>query len=56
MKYIANFNIGGTNSDGPLIIHHVLSMVNPMNLYGISNMEINLGRMKLGYFENNVII
>ena len=54
MKEFLKFNIDGTNYDGPMIIHHILSTAKPMIRSGISNVNINLGKMKMKDFDNNL--
>ena len=53
MKDFRKFNIDETNSDSPLLIHHILSKINPMTRTGISNAKINLGEIKLKGFDND---
>ena len=54
MKEFLKLKIDRTNSDGPMIIHHILSIVKSMTHSGISNIKINLGNMKMKYFDNDV--
>ena len=54
MKDFFEFNIYRTNSDGPMIIHHILSIINPMTCSGISKVKINLYTLKVKTFDNNV--
>ena len=54
MKYLTKFNIYRTNYDVPLMIYHILSIVNPITCSVISNTNINLGKMKPKDFENDV--
>ena len=39
MKDILKFKIDGTNSDGPITIHHILSIINPTTRAGIINVK-----------------
>ena len=39
MKYFSKIHINRTNSDGTMIIHHILSIVNPIICTGISNIK-----------------
>ena len=54
MKYLIKFNIYRNTSDFPLMIYHILSIVNPITRSVISNTDINLGKMKPKDFENDV--
>ena len=54
MKDFFEFNIYRTNSDGPMIIHHILSIVKPMTCSGISKVKINLYTLKVKTFDNNM--
>ena len=53
-KYFLKFNINRTNSYGTMIINQILSIVKPMTRAGINNIEINLGKMKMKDFYNDV--
>ena len=53
MKDSLKFYIDGANSEGPMIIHHILSIVNPMTRAGISNVKIKLGNIKMNIFDKN---
>ena len=54
MKDFFEFNIYRTNSDGPMIIHHILSIVKPITYSGVSKVKIDLYTMKVKYFDNNM--
>ena len=56
MKDLLKLNIYGNNSEGTMIIHHILSTGNPMTRSGISNVKIYLGKVKMKYFDNDVRI
>ena len=54
LRYFTKFNIYGTNSDSLLLIHHILYIVNPMTPDGIINTNIDLVKLKLNFFDNDV--
>ena len=54
MKDFLNFNIDGTNSDGPIINYHILSTVNPMTRSGISNLKFNLAHINMKDSDNDL--
>ena len=56
MKDFLKFNIYGINSDGIMIIHHIMSTFKTTTHAGISNVKINLGNMKMKHFDNDVIL
>ena len=54
MKDFYEFNIDRTNSDGLMMIHDILYIVNPISRSVITNIKIDLENIRSKYFEKNM--